>query len=52
MNFMTPPMFYVSNIDVWKLKMSMYLRTLGMCVYLSTTKKSYSANNKYIEANA
>ena len=52
MNFMTPPMFDVSNIDVWKVKMSMYLKTLGMHVYLATTKKSYLGNNKYVEANA
>ena len=49
---MTPPMFDVSNIDVWKLKMSMYLKTLGMHVYLVTTKKSYLDNNKHIKANA
>ena len=52
MDFMTPPMFDVSNIDVWKLKMSMYLKTLGMHVYLTTTKKFYPGNNKHIEANA
>ena len=49
---MTPPMFDVSNIDVWKLKMSMYLKALGMHVYLTNTKKSYLGNNKHIEANA
>ena len=49
---MTPPMFDVSNIDVWKLKMSMYLKILGIHVYLATTKKSYLRNNKHIEANA
>ena len=32
--------------------MSMYLKTLGMHVYLATTKKSYLGNDKYIEANA
>ena len=32
--------------------MSMYLKTLGMHVYLTTTKKSYLGNNKYVEANA
>ena len=52
MDFMTPPMFDVSNIDVWMLKMSMYLKNLGMHVYLATTKKSYLGSNKYIEANA
>jgi len=30
----------------------MYLKTLGMHVYLATTKKSYLSNNKHIEANA
>ena len=49
---MTPPMFDVSNIDKWKLRMSAYLKTLGMHVYLTTTKKSYLGNNKHIEANA
>ena len=48
MDFMTPLMF---NIDVWKLKMSMYLKILGMHVYLATTKKSYLSNNKHIKAN-
>ena len=32
--------------------MSIYLKTLGMHVYLATTKKSYLGNDKYIEANA
>ena len=32
--------------------MSMYLKNLGMHVYLATTKKSYLGNNKHIEANA
>jgi len=32
--------------------MSMYLKTLGMHVYLATTKKTYFGNAKYIEANA
>ena len=49
---MTPPMFDVSNINVWKIKMSMYLKILGMYVYLASTKKSYLGNNKHIEANA
>ena len=30
----------------------MYLKTLGIHVYLSATKKSYLSNGKYIEANA
>ena len=52
MDFMTPPKFDVSNIDVWKLKISMYLKTLGMHIYLAATKKSYLGNSKHIEANA
>ena len=32
--------------------MSAYLKTLGIHVYLTTTKKSYLGNNKHIEANA
>ena len=52
MDFMTNPMFDVSNIDVWKLMMSMYLKILRMHVYLATTKKSYLGNNKHIEVNA
>ena len=51
MDFMTAPMFDVSNINVWKIKMSMYLKTLEMHVYLTATKKSYG-NSKHIEANA
>ena len=52
MDYLAPPMFDVSKIDMWKLKISMYLKTLGMHVYLATTKKSYLGNNKHIEANA
>ena len=52
MDYLTPPMFDVSNINMWKLKMSMYLKTLGIHVYLAATKKSYLGNSKHIEANA
>ena len=52
MDFMNPPMFDVSNINVWKFKLSMYLKTLGMHVYLGATKKSHLGNSKHIEANA
>ena len=31
--------------------MNAYLKTLGLHVYLTTTKKSYLENDKYIEAN-
>ena len=41
-----------TNIVVWKARMSMYLKTLGLHVFLATTKKSYLGNSKYIEANA
>jgi len=52
MDHLAPPMFDVSNIDLWKLRMSAYLETLGMHVYLASIKKSYLGNNKHIEANA
>ena len=45
-------MFDVSNIDMWKFRMSMYLNTLGLHVFLAATKKSYLGNSKHIEANA
>jgi len=32
--------------------MSAYLKALGLHVYLTTTKKSYVDNDKYLEANA
>ena len=52
MDYLVPPMFYVSNIEMGKYKMSSYLKTLGLHVYLTTTKKSYFENDKYLEANA
>ena len=52
MDYLAPPIFDVSNIDIWKLRTSACLKTLGMHVYLATTKKSYLGNNKHIEANA
>ena len=52
MDFMTPPSFDPSNIVVWKYRMSMYLKTLGLHVFLAATKKSYLGNSKHIEANA
>ena len=52
MDFMTPPMFDTSNIVIWKGRMSMYLKTLGLHVFLTATKKSYLGNSKHIEANA
>ena len=52
MDFMTPPMFDISNIDVWKIRMSAYLKALDLHVFLAATKKSYLCNSKHIEANA
>ena len=49
---MTPPIYDTFNIDVWKVKMSMYLKILGLHVYLAATKKSFLGNSKHIEANA
>ena len=42
----------VTNIDLWKYKMSTYLKSQGLHVYLATIKKSYLGNDKYIEANS
>jgi len=44
-------MYDVSNIHMWKFKMSTYLKAQGLHVYLATTKKSYLDNNKYLEAD-
>ena len=49
---MTPPMFDILNIQTWKVKMSMYLKALGIHVYLTTIKDSYFSNSKYLEANS
>ena len=45
---MTPPMYDVINIDMWKYKMSIYFKTIEMNVYHATTKISYLGNDKYI----
>jgi len=52
MDHLAPPMFDVSNVDMWMFRMSAYLKALGLHVYLATTKKIYFGNDKYIEANA
>ena len=52
MDFLAPPMYDVSNIDMWKFKMSAYQKALGLHLYLTTTKKSYFSNDKYLGANA
>ena len=50
MDYLAPLMYDISNIDMWKFKMSAYLKALGLHVYLATTKSSYISNGKYIEA--
>ena len=45
-------MFDILNIQTWKVKMSMYLKALGIHVYFATIKDSYFINGKYHEANA
>jgi len=52
MDYLIPPIFDASNIDMSKLKMSSYLKALELHIYLATTKKSYVDNEKYLEANA
>ena len=36
MDFMSPPTFDILNIQTWKVKMSLYLKGLGIHVYLAT----------------
>ena len=45
-------MFDILNIQIWKVKMSLYLKALGIHVYLATTNDAYCLNGKNIEANA
>ena len=52
MDYLAPPMYDVSNIDMWKFKMSAYLKALGLHVYLATIKKSCVGNDKDLGANA
>jgi len=52
MDYLAPPMFDISNINMWKHRTSMYLKTLGLYVFLTATKKSYLGNSKHIEVNA
>ena len=37
--------------QTWKVKMSMYLKSLEIHVYLVTIKDSYCLNGKHLEAN-
>ena len=52
MDFMSPPMFDILNIHIWKVKMSLYLKALGYHVYLATTNNAYCLDGKNFEANA
>jgi len=52
MDFMTPPMFDILNIQTWNVKIFMYLKALGIHVYFVTIKDSYFINVKHLEANA
>ena len=52
MDFMSPPTFDILNIQIWKVKLSLYLKALGFHVYLATIKNSYINDSKNIEANA
>ena len=45
-------MYDVSKLNMWKFKMSSYLKALRLHVYLVTAKSSYISNGKYLEANA
>ena len=46
-----PPIFDVSKIDIWKLKMSWHLKAIGWQVYVTVTKESYLENSKHKKAN-
>ena len=52
MDFMSPPTFDILDIQIWKVKMSLYLKALGIHVYLATTNNSYCLNGNNFEANA
>ena len=52
MDFMSPPTFDILNVQIWKVKMSVYLKALGIHVYFATTRNDYCLNGKNIEANA
>ena len=49
---MLPPTFDILNIQTWKVKMSLYLKDLGIHVYLTIIKDSYFNNSKYLDANS
>ena len=47
-----PPMFDISKIDIWKVRMSWHLKAIGWQVYLVVTKESFLGNGKHKKANA
>ena len=52
MDFISPPTFDILNIQTWKVKMSLYLKALGIHVYFATIKDAYCLNGKHLEANS
>ena len=44
-------MFDILDFQNWKVKMSMYLKALGIHVYFATIKNSYYLNGNHLEAN-
>ena len=52
MDFMSPPLLDILDLQNSKVKMSMYLKALGIHVYIATIKNSYCLNGKHLEANA
>ena len=51
MEFLAPPMYDVSNIDMWLFKISAYLKALGLHLYLATTMISRIVIDKSLGAN-
>jgi len=45
-------MFDISEIYIWKVRISWHLKAIGWKVYLTITKESYLSNSKHLEANA
>ena len=46
MDYLAPPMFDVSNINMWKLRMSLYLKILGLHVFLTATKHGSKSRSR------
>ena len=52
MDFMTPSLFDILNIQTWKVKIFMYLKASGIHVFFATAKDSYFLNDKHLKTNA